>query len=329
MRAFAADRFGDLGELRIQEVARPVAAADELLIEVRAAAINPADLKVLEHRDGGSFLHAATFPLLLGYDFSGVVVARGAAVAGPAVGDEVYGFLPYARSNRSGSFAEYLAVAATSVGPKPAALSHAEAAAAATCAVTALQALRDKGRLRAGQAVLINGASGGVGSYAVQIAKRLGATVTATASAARLAYVEGLGADRVVDYRTTAIADLAARFDLVLDVAATSSFAACAPRLTSSGGYVSLLPSAGLVLGMARALFSSRRCGWVVVEAAAADLAQLARWFDDGTLKPIVDSIYPFAELPAALAKQRAGGVQGKIAITIERGADATTPPAR
>lgn len=127
------------------------------LIKVKAAAVNPADLKVLSGRDGGGFLHAAKFPLILGFDFSGVVTELGAGATKRAVGDEVFGFLPYARSTRGGTFAEYIVVSEDGVGAKPKRISHEQSAAAATGALTALQALRDKGGLTSGQTVLING----------------------------------------------------------------------------------------------------------------------------------------------------------------------------
>ena len=314
MRAQASERFGSVGELKIMDLPVPVPVAGELLVEVHAAAVNPADLKVLEHRDGGSLLHASVFPLILGFDFSGVVVAAPGGTH--AVGDAVFGFLPYARRTRGGTYAELVAVGATTVGPKPKAISHAEAAAAATSAATALQGLR-KGRIAAGKTVLINGASGGVGSYAVQIAKCLGATVAATCSASKQAFVAALGADRVIDYRATPLAQLQERFDLVFDVASTSSYGGCAHLLAAGGAYITLLPSLGLVTGMARALFSSRRCAMLVVAPRAADFAELAGWFDAGKLKPQLDATYPLAELPAALERQRTGEVRGKLAIAV------------
>lgn len=327
MRAYAADRHGDLSELRLRDLPTPRPGPRELLVHVKAAAINPADLKVLARRDGGWFLRAPGFPLVLGFDFSGTVVERGAA-AGPAhpIGDEVYGFLPYSPLTRGGTFAEYVAVDAAIVGRKPRALSHEQAAAAATSAVSALQALRDRGRLAAGQAVLINGASGGVGSYAVRLAKVLGASVVATASAAKLDYVRRLGADRAVDYRTTRLAELRGvgvpgargqRFSVILDIASTSSFAEAAPMLAEGGAYVGFLPSMRLALDLARGVLSSKRCTFLVVRPAAGDFEQLARWFDDGKLAPVLDRVYPLAELPAALAHQRTGAVRGKLAITI------------
>ncbi|HEX7604307.1 MAG TPA: NAD(P)-dependent alcohol dehydrogenase [Polyangiaceae bacterium] len=321
MRAYATDRHGDIQDLKLRDdIAKPTPAPSELLVKVKAASVSPADLKVLTGRDGGGFLHASKFPLILGFDFSGVVVEVGSAAAGRAVGDEVFGFLPYARSTRGGTFAEYVAVAADSVGTKPKTLSHEAAAAAATSTATALQALRDKGKLVAGQTVLINGASGGVGSYAVQVAKALGATVVATASAAKAEHVKSLGADRVIDYKATPLSEIKERFNVVLDVASTSSFGVCAPLLEASGTYVSLLPSPSLFLGMGRALFSSKHCTFVVVKPLTSDFDQVAAWFDEGKLKPILDTTYPLADLPKALERLRAGDVRGKIAITVDGG---------
>jgi len=318
MRAFASDRHGDISELTLREVDKPSPGPEQILVEVCAAAVNPADLKVLQHKDGGSFLHASKFPLLLGYDYSGVVTEIGSAVQAHKVGDEVFGFLPYARSTRNGTYAEFVAVDAGTAGPKPKSASHEQAAAAATSSATALQGLR-KGRIAAGQSVLINGASGGVGSYAVQIAKRLGAKVTATASAAKLAHVTALGADKVYDYKATPLGTLEERFDIVFDVSSTSSFGTCAPLLVAGGTYVTLLPSPALFLGMARALFSSKRCTFLVVKPVTSDFAEISAWLDQGKLSPVLDSVFPLAELPQALEKQRTGDVRGKIAITIGR----------
>ncbi len=320
MRAYAIERRGTIADLRVMELPRPVPAANELLVRVRAAALNPADLKVLAGRDGGGFLHATNFPFALGFDFSGVVESVGAAATGYVAGDEVFGFLPYARSTRGGSFAEYLAVAADSVGKKPKMLSHEEAASAATAAMTALCALREKGRLAAGQTVLINGASGGVGSYAVQIARNLGANVLAIASAAKADAVKSLGASQVYDYKATPISEIKTQVEMVLDVASNSTFGACLHLLKPGGSYVSLLPSPAMFLGMARALFSSRRCAFVMVKPHASDFAEIARWFDEGKLKPMLERSYPFNELPIALERLQRGDVRGKLALTVDAG---------
>jgi NADPH:quinone reductase-like Zn-dependent oxidoreductase len=286
-----------------------------VLIRVKAAAVNPADLKVLTHKDGGRFLHASKFPLVLGFDFSGVVET---ASGGHAAGDEVYGFLPYSMKTRGGSFAEYVVAKADEVGPKSKLVSHEQAAAAATVAMTALQSLRDLGRLAAGGSVLIHGASGGVGGYAVQIAKLLGAgLVVGTASAAKAEMVKGYGADRVVDYKTTPLTSITERFDIVYDVASKSSFGESAPLLNAKGTYVTQLPTLTMVTGMIRALFSSKRSKFIIAKSATADLAQVSRWFDEGKLSPILDQAYPLADVPKALERLRAGDVRGKLAITI------------
>ena len=317
MRAFAADRHGPISGLTLRDLPQPKPGTGQLLVRVHGAALNPADLKVLEHRDGGSFLHASKFPLLLGYDFSGVVAEIGAGATGHAVGDEVYGFLPYARGNRSGTFAEYVVVDAGRVGRKPRTLDHAASAAAATTACSALQALR-KGPALADRWVLIHGASGGLGSYAVQVAKALGARVVGTASAPKLDYVRGLGADEVVDYRATPLSKLDKKFALVLDAADASSFAECAPLLEPKGTYVTTLPSPRLALGMLRALFSSKRCAFFIARSDPRDLDQLREWFDAGKLRSAVERTYPFAELPAALETLRSGSNRGKLAVTID-----------
>jgi NADPH:quinone reductase-like Zn-dependent oxidoreductase len=317
MRAFASDKFGEIAQLTLREVDKPTAGEGQVVVNVRAAAVNPADLKVLGHRDGGSFLHASKFPLILGYDYSGVVTEVGVDSKVYKVGDEVYGFLPYARSTTAGTFAEYVAVSEAAAGPKPKQLSHEQAAASATSAATALQGLH-KAKIATGHTVLINGASGGVGSYAVQVAKTLGATVIATASGGKVDYVKGLGADRVYDYKTTPLREITERFDVVFDVASTSSFGTCLPLLKSGGCYVALLPGPGLFLGIARSWFTSKRCTFIVVKPIAADFAQLATWFDEGKLKPILDASYPLAELPTAIERQRIGDIRGKLAITID-----------
>jgi NADPH:quinone reductase-like Zn-dependent oxidoreductase len=317
MRAFATDRFGELSELRLQNLPKPSPGPGELLVQVRASAVNPADLKVLSGRGPAKFLHAARFPLILGYDFSGTVEALGAGVRGRAVGDEVFGFLPYSRKNRSGAFAEYLCAAQDSVGRKPGAVSHEEAAASATAACTALQGFRDQARLAAGQAVLVNGASGGVGVYAVQIAKALGARAFATASAGKADLVKDLGAERVYDYKTTPLGQIGERFEMFFDVASNSSFAAAARLLKPGGTYVTLVPSPALLASAARSLFTSKRCRFVIVQSRAADLEQLARWFDEGKLKAGVERSYPLAEVPLALQRLASGEARGKLAITV------------
>lgn len=317
MRAAMLNGNGPLDSVRMGEIDAPTMGKDEILVRVHAAAINPADLKVVSGTDGGAFLHSKNFPTAFGFDFSGVVEAVGGEVNDRSAGDQVFGFLPYSRSTRQGSFAEFVAVKPDTVGVKPSNITHEEAAAAATAGSTALQAIEEKGRLRSGQKVLVNGASGGVGSYAVQIASQLGAEVWGTASAAKAEFVKSRGAAHVIDYKTTALADIEEKFDVVLDAASMSSFGEVRSILQPGGAYVTLLPSLGLFAGMLRGFLSGKRCGFVMVKSRAADLNRLADWLAEGKLEASVDATCPLDEVPAALAAQQAGKVQGKLAITI------------
>ena len=266
---------------------------------------------------GGAFLHAKNFPTAIGFDFSGVVEEVGANVRGRSVGDEVFGFLAYARSNKQGSFAELVAVSPETVGTKPPGVTHEDAAATATVGSTALQALRGKGRLKAGQRVLVNGASGGVGSHAVQIATQLGAEAWGTASAAKADFVWNLGATQVIDYKGTPLGSIDAKFDVVLDAASKSSFHEVSGVLNRGGAYVTLLPSPALLTGMLSSVFSSKRCGVVVVKSRTADLDQLAGWLAGGQLNASVDQTFALSDISAALKVMEAGRAPGKIAVRI------------
>lgn len=318
MRAFAIDRYGNLDQLKLRDLAEPNVGSKEVLVRVKASAVNPGDWKVLTGRDGGRFLHAAAFPIILGFDFSGVVERVGDDVTGLRAGDQVFGFLPYSRKNHQGSMAEYVSVPADSVAKKPDAVSHVHAACAATTASTALQGLRDKGELKSGEKVLVNGASGGVGSYAVQIAKLLGAEVWGTCSGPKLDFVRNLGADRAVDYHETPISRIEQKFDVVFDAAAASSFAACDRILNAKGRYLTLLPSFGFLTGLVRTVFSDKACRFIVVASKTETLETLAAWMAAGKLKDPIDSTYPLEELPQALTRLRSKELKGKVGVTIE-----------
>jgi NADPH:quinone reductase-like Zn-dependent oxidoreductase len=318
MRAVILDKNGPIESLRIGDLDPPHMGADDILVRVHAAAVNPADLKVVSGENGAGFIHAKRFPTAIGYDFSGVVEGVGANVRGRSAGDEVFGFLPYARSNDQGTFAELVSVKPDAVGAKPPEISHEQAAASTTVGCTALQGLRDKGGLKAGQRVLINGASGGVGSFAVQIAKQLGAEVWGTASAAKADFVRNLGAIEVVDYRRTPLRSLPTKFDVVLDAASMSSFQEVRSLLTNGGAYVTLLPSASLFAAMLWTLFSSKRCGLVIVKSRAADLDQLGRWLAEGKLRASIEETFDLSQIATALAAQQSGSIQGKLAVRVE-----------
>ncbi len=318
MRAAILDKYGAIEDLRIGEIERPKLTDSTILVRVCAASINPADLKVIRGKDGGGFLHAKNFPMAIGFDFSGVVEQVGANVQGRAIGDEVFGHLAYSPSTKQGSFAELVAVKPDTVGIKPPGVRHEDAAAAATVGSTALQGLRDRGRLKSGQRVLVNGASGGVGSYAVQVAAELGADVVGTASAAKASFVHSLGVEQVIDYRETPLSSLNETFDVFLDAAAMSSFGEAKGLLNRGGAYVTLLPSASVFGAMVLSLFSSKRCGFVTVQSRSADLEQLASWIVSGVLKPSVEETFPLSDIHTALSALDSGRVRGKLAVRID-----------
>ena len=316
MKAWSIQQYGSIEDLQLLDHEPPVPNHDEILIAVKSAALNPADIKVLTGRDGGRFLHAKNFPLVLGFDYSGVVESVGSEIKSLQKGEEVFGFLPYSTKNRQGSLAEYVVVRPENVGLKPVGVSHEEAASASTVACTALQALRDRGKLSSGQRVLVNGASGGVGAYAVQMAKNAGAEVVGTASERNLDFVRSMGADHVVDYRAEPIGQLKGPFHIFLDASATSSYSECLSIL--QGTYVTLLPSLSLIAGMLQSLFSVNRCTFVGVRPRASDLNTIGKDLDAGRLKAPISRKYPMSEAPKAFQYLYEGDKPGKVVLSWE-----------
>jgi NADPH:quinone reductase-like Zn-dependent oxidoreductase len=311
--AGAIDRFGEV------EVEEPRAAAGEVVVRVIAAALNPADLKVHRGEFAGRVLHARTRPLISGYDLSGVVESCGEGVSDLSAGDEVFGFLAYSSKTRHGSFGERVAIARSAVARKPASISHELAAAAATSGLSALQAMRDQGGLRAGGRALVIGAAGGVGSVAVGVAKALGAHVTAVCSTPGVELVRGLGADEVIDRRVTDPRSLTGPFDVIFDAAAAYSYSKLRHQLAPGGAFVCTLPSAAFVGGKLQAVFSSKRCRMLFVQPKTADLEQLAEWLAGGMSVPI-DSRFHVRELAKAFERFERGDLRGRIAVDVASG---------
>lgn len=312
----AARRTGSIDALEEVQLERREPGPGELRVRVHASAVNPADIKVLRGELAGRFLHARVEPLVPGYDLSGVVEAAGEGADGIAVGDAVFGHLPYAPSNRQGAFAETVVVPVTEVAVKPQPIGHDTAAACATVGLTALQALRDRGRLEAGQRAMVLGASGGVGSLAVGIARRLGAHVTAVCSAHAVDFVTGLGADEVIDRQARDPMAVDGGFDVVFDAAGRYSYAQCRHLLRRGGAMVTTMPSPGLVLGKLMSAASSRRATFVMVRSRRADLETLAGWIEGGLAVPI-DSRYPLREASQALARLERGGMKGRVVVDV------------
>jgi len=320
MRALCARATGGIDQLKVEEIPDPTPGAGQVLVSVHAAAGNPADGKVLRGELTGRFLHAKRFPLVLGYDFAGVVEAVGEGAGDLTVGDHVYGHLPYSGKNRQGTFAEKVAVPAGEVGRLPGSVAYESAAAAATAGLTALQGLRDRGRLTSGGRVLVLGAAGGVGTIAIGVARKLGAAhVTAVCAAAAGDFVKDLAPDEVVVRGHGEALALDGPFDVVLDTPAAYGYVACRPMLAPRGAYVTTLPTGALVGGKLMTLLSSRRAALVVVKSAQGDLELLGRWLAEG-LKVPIDSRFRVADAGRAIDRLGQGGMRGRVVVDVAGG---------
>jgi NADPH:quinone reductase-like Zn-dependent oxidoreductase len=317
MKAIAAASYGPLDRLAAIDAPLPTPGSGEVRVRVVASALNPADYKVIT--GALKFLHARNMPLIVGYDFSGTIDAVGSSVTGLSVGDDVFGVLPYGPGNRRGAFAELLLAKASEVAVKPASVPHQVAAAAATTGLTAIQSLRDLGRLPARDgSVLVTGVSGGVGSIAVGVAKRLNARVTAVGSGAGLDVARRLGATEVLDRKVTALpGDLRAQFDVVFDAAAAYRWSQWNRALRPGGAFVTTLPSLTFVVDKLKSLFSRTRVHFVSVKSRPSDLTLLGSWLADGLEVPLTDTI-PVREVAKGLARLQSAG--GRIAVQVADG---------
>jgi len=256
----------------------------------------------------------------MGVDFAGTVVAVGARVTRFKVGDAVFG-------GADGAFAQYVSIGeGKSVVPKPANVSFQDAAALPIAAITALQSLRDKGGLKPGQSVLVNGASGGVGTYAVQIAKALGAEVTGVCSTRNVELVRSIGADHVIDYKRDNFTQAAQRYDVILDTVGNHSLSALRQVLKPGGAVLMvggsndedfLGPLSGVISGALYSKFVSERFVFVLAQMQAKDLAVLAQMMQDGKLRSVIDRHYPLADAAEAIRYVEEGHARGKVIIDV------------
>jgi NADPH:quinone reductase-like Zn-dependent oxidoreductase len=315
MRAMAIPSYGPVQRMKVIELPIPEPGPGQVRVKVHASAVNPSDEKVAT--GAAKFLHGRNFPMVLGYDFSGVVDRVGAGVTTVADGQEVFGFLPYSGSNKEGAFAEYTLSKVSGLSRKPGSVSHSLAAAAATPGITALQSLRDLGRLRSGGRALIIGASGGVGALAVGIAKKLGAEVVAVCATHAVDLVKGLGADIVIDRRKEDPLRVArGPFDVVFDAAAVSTWSATRHLLGKGGVYVTTLPGPAIVLHLGLSAFTSTRARMVMVKNKADDLELLGRWLTEG-LKVPIDSTVPVREVVSGIERMAAGRMHGRVSVDV------------
>jgi NADPH:quinone reductase-like Zn-dependent oxidoreductase len=317
-----------LSNLKVEDIEKPVPSDDQILVKVRAVSVNPYDWHFVEGtpyvmRAFGVGLRKPK-DIRLGVDFAGTVEAVGKDVTQFKPGDDVFG-------GRDGAFAQYVCRRGVgAVALKPAGLTFEQAASINIAGITALQGVRDKGKVQAGQKVLINGASGGVGTFAVQLAKNFGAEVTGVCSARNVELVQSLGADHVIDYTKEDFTKGEQKYDVILDNVANHSLSECRRVLTPNGIYVLIggggVNEQGLLGGLAKALkaalfskFVSQKMGMMMADPSTKDLTLLADMVQSGKIKPVIDRTYKsLSEVPDAIRYLEEGHARGKVIITVE-----------
>jgi NADPH:quinone reductase-like Zn-dependent oxidoreductase len=323
MRAIVQDAYGSRGVLHLREIDRPEIAANEVLLRVSAAGMDRGTWHLMTGKPYLMRIMGFGFRRpnnrVPGLDVAGTVVAVGSEVTRFRPGDEVFGI-------SRGSFAEYAAAREDKLAHKPASLTFEQAAVVPISAGTALQALRDVGHIEAGQKVLVIGASGGVGTYAVQLAKAFGAEVTGVCSTSKVDLVRSIGADHVIDYTREDYADGAERYDLILDIGGNSRLSRLRRALTRAGTLVIVGGEGGGNLtggfdrqlrALAVSLFVGQRLTLLVSKERCADLEVLSPLIENGQIAPVIDKNYSLADVPDAMGRLEAGHARGKIAITI------------
>ena len=323
MKAIVQTEYGSPDVLSLQEVDKPLVTANSVLVQVRAASVNAGDWHLMR---GDPFLTRLMFGgilkpkiKILGMDIAGIVEAIGKDVTQFQIGDEVFGDLSECGF---GAFAEYTCATEAALSLKPTNISFEQAATVPVSALTALQGLRDCGRIRSGQKVLINGASGGVGSFAVQIAKALGAEVTAVCSTQKMEMLRSIGADHIIDYTQADVTKNGQQYDLILDAAAYRSVFDYAPILKPDGTYVLIGGSISrlfqvLLFGSVISRIMRREVKCLMVKANRSDLVILKDLIEAEKVVPLIDQTYSMSQVPAAIHHIEQRQVRGKIAISI------------
>ncbi len=323
MKAIVRTQYGSPDVLHLKEVAKPTPAENEVLIKVRAVGLNAADWHMLR---GDPFLVRFSFGLfkpkqtILGADVAGTVEAVGSAVTRFQPGDAVFAELS---TDRFGGLAEYVSAPESALVMKPANLSFEEAAAVPMAALTALQGLRDVGKLQPHQKVLIHGASGGVGTFAVQIAKVLGAEVTAVCSTSKMDMARALGADHVIDYTREDFSRNGRQYDMILAANGNRSLSDYARALTPSGTYVMVGGSnsqmfQAIFLGQMKSRSGGKTFRFFVAHVNVADLELVKTMIEAGQVKPVIDRCYPLEQTAEAFRYLEAGHARGKIIVCVE-----------
>jgi NADPH:quinone reductase-like Zn-dependent oxidoreductase len=313
VKAIITSKYGSVEVLQPQDVARPIIADNEILVQVHACSVNPIDWKV--RRGDFKILTGRKPPRILGEDYAGIVAEVGSKITRYQPGDAVWGFV---ETFKRGTYAEFVKVKAEEIGPKPENLSFEETACLPLVGLTAYQALIQGGRLKKGDHILINGASGGVGLAGVQIAKALGCKVTGVCSTNNLPIVRKMGADEVIDYAKQDVLKCEGRYDIFFDVVANQSFSRVQRTLKPGGIYVRTLPSfESLILGPLLNLIRAKKVRVLDCKASAKDLAILRDLVENGNLVPIIEKVYPLEQVRAAHTRSETGRVVGKLVLKV------------
>lgn len=313
MKAAVFYQYGPVDVLEIADIAKPEIGPNDILVRVHAASVNPKDTFIRKGRF--KRFTGKRFPQSTGMDYGGEVAAVGRSVNGWQVGEAVYGMLD---GWRGATCAEFVLVKPGQIAKKPITASFEEAAALPLVSLTALQALRDNGGIQDGYRVCINGAAGGVGSMAVQIAKIHGAHVTATSSRSNHDFLRQLGADACIDYHEVDITQTDADFDIFFDVFGNTRFQKVKPTLTKQGVWISTVLQPHVFMSVAYTLIiSQQKAKLVRVKSKLEDLDRVRQWIDGGQLKPIIHQVYALTNIREAHAQQETRHTQGKIVISI------------
>ncbi len=314
MKASVINRFGDSDVFEIQDIEKPSPGKNEVLIEVYASSINPVDYKM---RNGNwKFIFGSNFPIVLGFDVAGKVVECGASITKFKVGDEVWGRIT---NKYGGAYAEYALAKEMVITKKPTNLNFIDAASIPLAAGTALQSLRDYGKIEKGKQVLINGATGGVGQFAVQIAKLFGAEVTAVSSSYRVDFIKKLKPDHWIDYNKEDFTTHHNKYDIIFDVAGKESFMTTNKALKKKGIYITTLPRPKVLKHKLYSILTAgKRVKTFFMKPNAKDLAFLKEKVENGELLPYVDSVFKLEEMGKAHEYAEKAHLKGKVVIQIK-----------
>ncbi len=312
MKAIVCKRYGSADVLQVRDLPEPKPRTNQVLIQVKACSVNPVDWKI---RSGALIIKTGLKPpKILGSDFAGVIKPTGSQVNEYRVGDEVWGKFD---SFKGGAYAQMVVANSKNISKKPKNLDFFQAASMPNVALTALQAMINKGHLHKGQHVMVNGASGGVGQMAVQIAKAMDCHVTAVCSGKNKALVESLGADTVLDYQTQDILRHQQTYDVFFDCVANQSYLKVRKTLKTGGVHVKTTPDLFSMLGLLLRPFISKVPDHIMVKPSHQDLLRLKEWVESEQLKPMIEQVFPMEDVAAAHQLSQAGRVVGKLILDL------------